>query len=72
LKMARNLQQMTVDMIMLLGKYGGIATGKAYMKYIGLDCGEYRLPIKNMSSENYEEYKKDVRALNIEALFSVL
>lgn len=69
---ARKLQQLSIDMIRLLGKYGGIATGKAYMKYIGFDCGEFRLPIKNMSIENFEAFKKDVKALNMENLFSVL
>ena len=46
-------------MIRLLGKYGGIATGKAYMKLLGLDCGGFRLPIKNMSSETFDRFKKD-------------
>ena len=50
-------------MIRLLGKYGGIATGKAYMKLIGLDCGEFRLPVKNMSADNFELFKKEVGQL---------
>jgi len=37
LKEAAQLQQLSIDMIRLLGKYGGIATGKAYMKVLGLD-----------------------------------
>jgi N-acetylneuraminate lyase len=69
---ARNLQQLSIDMIRLLGKYGGIATGKAYMKYIGFDCGEFRLPIKNMTAESFEGFKKDVKALGMEKLFSAL
>ena len=68
---ARKLQQLSIDMIRLLGKYGGIATGKAYMKYIGFDFGQFRLPIKNMTEENFEAFKKDVRALDMENLFSV-
>jgi N-acetylneuraminate lyase len=70
LKLAAKLQQQSIDMIRLLGKYGGIATGKAYMKYIGFDCGEFRLPIKNMTAENFEAFKTDVKALNMEELFS--
>ncbi len=70
LPQARKLQQLSIDMIRLLGKYGGIATGKAYMKYVGLDCGEFRLPIKNMSAESFEAFKKDVKALNMENMFS--
>jgi len=64
LKKAQLLQQQSIDMITLLGKYGGIATGKAYMKLIGLDCGGFRLPVKNMSSEQFELFKKDVGQLN--------
>ncbi len=67
---ARKLQQQSIDMIRLLGKYGGIATGKAYMKYIGFDFGHFRLPVKNMTSVMYENFKGDVQALQMESLFS--
>jgi N-acetylneuraminate lyase len=67
---ARQLQQKAVDMITLLGKYGGIATGKAYMKFIGLDCGEFRLPVRNMTSADYLAFVKDVRELGMDDLFS--
>ena len=56
---AQKLQQDSIDMIRLLGKYGGIATGKAFMKLVGVNCGEFRLPVKNMSNELFEEFKKD-------------
>lgn len=61
---ARILQQQAIDMISLLGKYGGIATGKAYMKLIGLDCGEFRLPVKHMSEIEFSTFEKDVATLN--------
>lgn len=63
LQKAQLLQQQSIDMIRLLGKYGGIATGKAYMKLIGLDCGEFRLPAKNMDADNFELFKKEVAQL---------
>ena len=72
LPQARKLQQQSIDMIRLLGKYGGIATGKAFMKYVGLDCGDFRLPIKNMTAESFEAFKKDVNDLKMESLFSVI
>lgn len=61
---AQSLQQQSIDMIRLLGKYGGIATGKAYMKMIGLDCGEFRLPVKNMATEQFDLFKKDLEQLD--------
>ncbi len=67
---AGKLQQMSIDMIRLLGKYGGIATGKAYMRYIGMECGEFRLPVQNMNSVKYKEFVDDVKALKMENLFS--
>lgn len=63
-ELARAKQQEAVDMISLLGKYGGIATGKAYMKIVGLDCGEFRLPVKNMNPSQFESFKHDVESLN--------
>jgi N-acetylneuraminate lyase len=67
---ARRLQQQSIDMIRLLGKYGGIATGKAYMKYLGFDFGGFRLPVKNMTADMYDKFKGDVQALQMEHLFS--
>lgn len=67
---AQLLQQQAIDMIRLLGKYGGIATGKAYMKLIDLDCGEFRLPVKNMNAEQFELFKKDVEQLNFSSFSS--
>jgi len=64
------LQQKAIDMIRLLGKYGGIATGKAFMRYVGLDCGEFRSPVKNMSHSDYQKFTEDVKALEMEEEFS--
>lgn len=67
---ARRLQQISINMIGLFGKYKGIATGKAYMKYVGLDCGRFRSPVKNMTEEMYNEFVNDVRDLKIDNLLS--
>ncbi len=72
LQTANALQQKSIDMIRLLGKYGGIATGKAYMKLIGLDCGEFRLPVKNMSEADFEKFKNDTRQLGFSSFCSVV
>lgn len=70
LSLAQQLQQQSIDMIRLLGKYGGIATGKAYMKLIGLDCGTFRLPVKNMDEAAFTEFKQEVAALSFESFCS--
>ncbi|NQD70303.1 dihydrodipicolinate synthetase [Sphingobacterium shayense] len=67
---ANSLQQKSIDMITLLGKYGGIATGKAYMKLVGINCGEFRLPVANMSQENFVDFQREVAKLNFESFKS--
>jgi N-acetylneuraminate lyase len=63
---ARALQQQSIDMIRLLGKYGGIATGKAFMKAISVDCGEFRLPVKNMSEQDFSAFTEDLKAIDFD------
>jgi len=69
-EIARAKQQQSIDMIRLLGKYGGIASGKSYMKLIGLDCGEFRLPVKNMNPAQFVSFKHDVEKLNFKSYCS--
>ncbi len=69
---ARQLQQQSIDMIRLLGKYGGIATGKAYMKLLGIDCGEFRLPVRNMSAVTLEGFTGEVEQLGFDSFKSIL
>ncbi len=71
LEKAQQLQQQSINMIRLLGKYGGIATGKAYMKLVGLDCGEFRLPVKNMTATSFELFKADVEQIGFSKFASV-
>lgn len=72
LEKANELQQLSIDMIRLLGKYGGIATGKAFMKLIGLDCGAFRLPVKNMSDQEFGLFKSDAESIGFQQFCSRL
>jgi len=56
----KELQKKSVEFCDFLGKYGGIGTGKAYMRLIGFDCGEFRSPIKNLSTRQIQELKSDL------------
>jgi N-acetylneuraminate lyase len=67
---ARHLQQRAIDMIRLLGKYGGMATGKAFMRYTGFEFGGFRLPVKDFDSAMYGAFVSDVKALGMEEWFS--
>ena len=70
LETARRKQQTAIDMISLLGKYGGIGTGKAFMKLIGIDCGDFRLPVKNMTAPTFEIFSKDVAQIKFDSFRS--
>jgi len=52
---AQSEQTRSVDMVAVLLRYGGIASGKTVMKMIGIDCGPVRLPLRNLTEEQYEE-----------------
>ncbi len=69
---AAKLQRLSVRMISLLDKYGGMATGKAFMRLAGIECGSCRLPVRNMPSGSWEAFVRDVRMLGIDHLFSEL
>ncbi|MGV3761272.1 dihydrodipicolinate synthase family protein [Parapedobacter sp.] len=68
---AVSLQQQSIDMITLLGKYGGIATGKAYMKLVDLDCGAFRLPVNNMDGAAFAAFRKEVEELGFDHFKSI-
>lgn len=71
LEHAASIQQKAIDMIELLGKYGGIATGKAFMKLIGLNCGEFRLPVKNMNKAAFEHFTLDAERVGFNDFCSI-
>lgn len=71
LQKANELQQLSIDMIRLLGKYGGIGTGKAYMKLVGIDCGDFRLPIKKIEATKFDAFKLDTERIKFSSFSSV-
>lgn len=72
LKTARQVQQKSIDMIGLLSKYGGISVGKSFMKLIGMDCGKFRLPVRNMTDEQYQLFTQDAKQIGFDNFCSKL
>jgi len=72
MKTAASLQLRSVEIVSLLGKYGGMGTGKAFMKYIGCECGEYRSPVRNLTGEQYALFVKDINAMGLAPYLSLL
>ncbi|MDR0692186.1 MAG: dihydrodipicolinate synthase family protein [Prevotellaceae bacterium] len=58
---ARALQLKAAEYITFLHKYGG-ATGKAFMKAVGKDCGNYRLPVRNLSDAQMQQFLAELKA----------
>lgn len=71
MKAAVQHQNQSIEMISLLGKYGGMATGKNFMKAVGIDCGKFRLPFSNMSDEQYLQFQNDLKRIDFDALKSI-
>lgn len=68
---AKVLQEKSIEIVRLLGKYGGIASGKLYMKAIGLDCGNFRLPVQNLGQHQYEAFLADLEDIDFWSSASV-
>ena len=69
---ARAMQDQSISIVKLLGKYGGIAVGKAFMRAVGLDCGQFRLPIANMTDAQYQDFLADLEQINFHAQASLM
>jgi len=58
---ARELQSLSVEMVKLQYKHGGIAAFKATMKLIGVDCGPIRLPLQTLNQETIEKMDDELK-----------
>jgi N-acetylneuraminate lyase len=67
---ARALQLKAAEYITFLHKYGS-STGKAFMKAVGLDCGNYRLPIRNLSDAQMQQFMTELKATDFYAYCSL-
>jgi len=61
---ARAMQEKSIDLISLFGKYGGAACGKAIMKLCSLDCGQFRQPVRQLEEKDYEELRVELEKLD--------
>lgn len=63
IKDAREWQSLSVEMVKLQYKYGGIAAFKATMKMIGVDCGPIRLPLQTLTQETMNRMEKELEKI---------
>jgi len=59
---ARHFQMAAIRIIAVICRYGGLPAGKVMMKMVGIDCGPVRLPLRNLSEEEIEQFRGDLEA----------
>ena len=64
------LQKKSIDIVEILSRFGGLATGKSFMRIIGLDCGEFRLPVKNMTPLQFIQFKEEIDKMELHSFFN--
>ncbi len=64
MKTALELQNKSQDFIQILIKYGGnVIAGKRMMRFMGLDMGPNRTPVRTISEEETEKMKKELQEI---------
>jgi N-acetylneuraminate lyase len=60
----KEYQQKSALIVSLLDKYG-ISAGKAFMKKTGIMCGSYRLPVRNLTDNEFNEFSLELTRLGL-------
>ena len=58
--LARERQAAANAVIQILIRHGGLVAGKAMMKFIGIDCGPARLPLRSLSDSQEERLREEL------------
>lgn len=59
---AREKQLLSVKIIEILLRYNGaLVAGKSIMKMIGIDCGDCRYPLNNLTNNAHEKLRNDLK-----------
>ena len=64
---ARRWQSLSIQIIAVMARHGGLPAGKAMMGMIGLDCGPVRPPLKNLSPEELKIFRSDLEQVGFPA-----
>jgi len=62
LSKAQRLQSMSIEIVDVLVRHGGILAGKYFMKHIGLDCGEFRPQVGGIEDE--DTFREDLHSID--------
>lgn len=67
---AREEQARANAMIEVFIRFGGLAAGKSFMKIIGLDCGNPRLPLRTLSASQYADLQSELNKIDFSSFAS--
>jgi len=57
---ARKFQSFSVKMVRTQYRYGGLPAFKVTMKFLNMDCGQMRLPLQKLSTEEIDKMKEEL------------
>ena len=58
---ARRWQSLSIQIIAVMARHGGLPAGKAMMGMLGLDCGPVRPPLKNLSADELKSFRIELK-----------
>jgi N-acetylneuraminate lyase len=61
---ARKEQALARELITILSRYVLLPASKAVMAMIDIDCGPVRLPLANISDDNYHKLKSELEEID--------
>ena len=64
---ARRWQSLSIQIIAVMARHGGLPAGKAMMSLHGLDCGPVRPPLKNLSPEELKVFRSELEQVGFPA-----
>jgi N-acetylneuraminate lyase len=60
---ARRDQSRAMDFIDVLNRHGGLAAGKSVMKFVGVDCGAVRLPLRPVTEREEKSLRENLERI---------
>lgn len=64
---ARRWQKLSIDIIAVMIRHGGLPANKVIMGLIGLDCGPVRPPLRNLGTAEVESLRQDLERVGFPA-----
>ena len=64
---ARRWQMLSIQIIAVMVRHGGLPANKAIMNMIGLDCGPVRPPLKNLTAAECDALRQDLERVGFPA-----